>query len=118
VGWLERGKEFTVGECDPRVYRRLVEFLADPWQPMVCCGFHDCTICQYEPQHRGSANLFIPACSFLYACPELITHYMNAHGYAPPVEFCEAELQCPPMRSMEYLKAILANGGKTLTIVD
>jgi hypothetical protein len=43
-----------------------------------------------------------------FVCPELVTHYMNAHGYRPPEEFCRAMLACPPMRSMPYLKALLA----------
>jgi hypothetical protein len=111
VGWLERGQHFEIGTVDREVYERLVQLLRQPWGPGVFVGFHDCEFCQYEPA-RGIANLFIPGDGFLYVCPELITHYMNAHFYAPPQEFCHAVLACPPMRSMEYLKAVLANGGR------
>ena len=37
---------------------------------------------------------------------------MDAHGYSPPAEFQQAVMDCPPMRSMDYLKAILKNGPK------
>jgi hypothetical protein len=113
VGWLERERHFEIGTVDREVYDRLVQLLREPWSPGVFMGFHDCEFCQYEPAH-GSANLFIPGDGFLYVCPELITHYMNAHCYAPPQEFCQAVLACPPMRSMEYLKAVLANGARLL----
>jgi hypothetical protein len=41
--------------------------------------------------------------------PSLAAHYILAHGYAPPPQFCEAVLRCPPMRSKEYFEAIIAN---------
>jgi hypothetical protein len=31
---------------------------------------------------------------------------MDSHGYVPPEEFIEAVLDCPPMRSTEYLQAL------------
>ena len=113
IGWLERGREYPVGRAEQSIYRKLVALRREPWQPMVSMGVHECDLCQYEGE-IGSANIFIPANGFLYVCPELITHYMNAHGYLPPDEFCEAVLSCPEMRSVAYMKAILANGGRPL----
>ena len=43
-----------------------------------------------------------------------ITHYIAAHWYRPPDVFLEAVRACPPMRSMDYMKALLANGGRGL----
>lgn len=114
VGWLERGCTYPTGEVDPRVFDRLNEFRVSPWQPMVAAGYHPCGLCLYRTEAEGKSNLFIPGEGVIYVCPELITHYMNAHGYAPPAEFCQAVLGCPPMRSMEYLKSLLANGGRPL----
>ena len=111
VGWLERGKPYSTGGADSRVYRALVEMAKDPWQPFVCAGAHECDLCRFEPEAGGSANLFIPADGTLYVSPTMIVHYMNAHGYAPPDPFCHAVLACPPMRSMAYLRAIKACGG-------
>src|SRR6478735_3545578 len=90
IGWPERGRDYPVGRTEPAIYRKLVALRHEPWQPAVSMGVHECDLCQYEGEN-GSANIFIPANSFLYACPELITHYMmNAHGYLPPDDFCEA----------------------------
>lgn len=114
VGWLERGKPFSCGVVERRVFEALREMQRDPWQPFVSAGQHPCDLCAFEPEAQGSANLFIPAGATLYVCPELIVHYINAHGYAPPDPFCRAVLACPPMRSMPYLKAIRAAGGTGL----
>lgn len=60
----------------------------------------------------GVFNLFIPGDGVLYVAPSLILHYMDAHGYGPPKEFQASVMSCPPMRSMDYLKAVLKNGPK------
>ena len=86
----------------------------DPWQPSVCAGFHECELCQFEAEARGAANLFIPSDGLIYVGPELIVHYVNAHGYAPPEAFCRAVLACPPMRSVAFLRAIASCGGRGL----
>lgn len=107
IGWLQQGEEFASGRVERAVYDRLLELLQDPWQPAVMLGVHHCDLCLYEGE-SGHSNLFIPAISGAFVCPELITHYMNSHSYCPPEEFCRAVLTCPPMRSMSYLKAMLA----------
>jgi hypothetical protein len=114
VGWLARGRSFPTAVRDRRVYDKLVQLLISPWQPVVTGGMHACDLCDYEPEARGTKNLFIPGRTFLFVCPELIVHYMNAHGYGPPQEFCEAVLACPAMGSMEYHKALLVSGGRPL----
>jgi hypothetical protein len=114
VGWLERGRPFPTGALDRNVYDKLVELARDPWQPAVACGVHDCNLCRFEPESRGVKNLYVPGSGCLYVCPELIVHYVNAHAYVPPPEFCQALLACPPMRSMPYRRAILASGGRRL----
>jgi hypothetical protein len=63
---------------------------------------------------RATISGIIPGNGFLYICPQLIVHYMNAHGYLPPDDFCNAVLDCPEMRSVEYMKSVLANGGRKL----
>lgn len=114
VGWLERGRSYPTGPVDRRVYDALAGMRKNPWQPFACAGLHECDLCCYEPEVRGSANLFIPGDDAMYVCPEMIVHYMNAHGYSPPDAFCRAVLACPPMRSMQYLKAVKERGGTRL----
>jgi len=117
VGWLDPDFEFTRGDVDPDVVAALCSFCVNPWEPAALMGCHDCGYCRFTTGMRtftynhtvmlGSSNLFIPADGFLFVAPSLILHYIDAHGYAPPREFCEAVVKCPPMRSMDYLKAIL-----------
>ena len=114
VGWLERGKPFRTGNVDRAVYDKLVEFRKNPWEPMSAGGSHQCDLCQFQGEARGSKNIFIPHDNLLFVCPEMIVHYMNAHGHAPPEIFCSAVLACPPMRSMQYLRAIVSVGGQQL----
>jgi hypothetical protein len=114
VGWLERGQPFITGPIDPLVFIQIADLLKDPWQPFQFRGLHRCDLCLYQAELLGTRNLFIPSNGVVYVCPELITHYMNAHGYRPPDEFCRAVLACPPMRSMAYYKALMDNGAKPL----
>jgi len=113
IGWLERGKSFPTGLVERKVYDKLLELWNSPWSPLYSMGPHRCDLCYYEGEY-GTTNLFIPGEGFIFVCPQLIVHYMNAHGYRPPEEFCQAVLLCPPMKSMDYLKGILANGGRPM----
>jgi hypothetical protein len=101
VGWLERGHDHIAGKVPPEVFAKLESLLVDPWQAATAAGFHACDLCVYSPERRGANNLFVPGASRVYVAPELILHYMNAHGCRPPGEFCQAVLVCPPMRSTE-----------------
>jgi hypothetical protein len=107
VGWLEFGRPFPTGRVDPAVYARLLRLLKNAWQPGIFIGFHRCDLCLYEGQ-TGKRNLFLPTEKCVYVCPELVTHYMNEHGYRPPDEFRAAVLACPEMRTVPYFKALLA----------
>ncbi|MCZ7685110.1 MAG: hypothetical protein M5U28_42600 [Sandaracinaceae bacterium] len=62
----------------------------------------------------GHANLFVPAADMVFVAPSLVAHYVDAHRYAPPVEFLDAVRRCPPMSSMDYKRALLAAGGRAL----
>jgi hypothetical protein len=108
VGWLEQGRPFATGPVAKEVYARLVELLKNPWEPCSSGGSHHCDLCLYEGA-TGSKNLFVPGDGIVFVCPELITHYMNAHAYRPPEPFCRAVLSCPPIGSHDYMKALLLN---------
>jgi hypothetical protein len=114
IGWLERGQPFTTGKADPSVYMKLRELFANAWQPFASAGIHECSLCQFHGEARGHANLLVPNGSLVYICPDLITHYINAHYYRPPDEFCDAVLKCPDTRSMDYKRLLLASGGRSL----
>lgn len=123
VGWLGAGAAYSVGPVDRAVFAKLMQLLVEPWDPYKSMGFHFCELCRFTggtlsvsystgPGQQvtvqiGNRNLFIPAGGKLYVSPSSIVHYIDAHGYAPPPEFCAAVLACPPMGSMEYRLALL-----------
>lgn len=109
VGWLERGRDFSQGDVDAQFTAKLVDISRDPWEPGHFAGPHFCDFCRIS-RVAGTRNIFVPATGFVFVAPALVVHYVDAHEYAPPIEFQRAVLACPPMRSVDYLKAILANG--------
>jgi len=56
----------------------------------------------------GDGFLFVPFKDTLFASPTSIAHYIDVHGYCPPVEFQQAVMNCPEMRSTDYMRALLA----------
>jgi len=98
----------------PAFFDKLVELTHSPWQPaIVFAGIHECELCQFQPAY-GKDNIFIPYQGSIYVAPELIVHYIAAHRYKPPQVFVDAVMDCPAMKSMDYKKALLANGGRPL----
>jgi hypothetical protein len=68
-------------------------------------GFHCCEFCPPRSDGRftrGHRNVWIPADSVVYVAPELILHYIEAHGYRPPDEFITAVIACPEQGSETY----------------
>ncbi|MEJ2155068.1 MAG: hypothetical protein P8X96_07015 [Desulfobacteraceae bacterium] len=113
VGWLSGDTNFQKGSVEKDFYEKLFEFAKDPWEPVASAGIHECELCQFN-QPGFYRNIFVPYKGKIYVSPEGIVHYIAAHWYQPPNVFIDAVLECPEMRSMEYKKAILANGGRGL----
>ncbi|MGV3549715.1 DUF7919 family protein [Rhizobium sp.] len=114
VGWLSRDVKYPTGEVAPDFYAKLTELCRNPWQPFVAAGFHHCDLCQFDGA-RFKDELYVPGQGHIFVAPLGITHYIAAHWYLPPPLFVQAVLDCPPMRSMDYKKKLLANGGRGLT---
>lgn len=113
VGWLSRDSDFPKGEVSPEFFEKLLELCREPWQPIASAGRHGCDLCQFGGP-SFSDNVFIPFHGRIYVAPVAITHYIATHWYKPPQIFMQAVEECPPMRSMAFLKAILSNGGREL----
>lgn len=129
VGWLEEGREFRRGRVDPRFVHKLVLLLGEPSPLERSTDPHYCSLCVFSrgPSEfhlfqspgmpsvpMGNRNLVLPGAGFLYVAPSLVLHYMDAHQYVPPDEFIKAVLECPPIRSQEYQKAVQALAPKGL----
>jgi hypothetical protein len=113
VGWLARGAAFETGAVSEHVVGKLKELCSAPWQPIVSAGFQVCELCQFDGP-RFSDNVFVPYQGKIYVAPVAVVHYISAHWYRPPQVFIDAVLNCPPIQSMDYKKALLANGGRSL----
>ena len=96
---------------------KLKELCSAPWQPIVSGGFHCCELCQFDAP-RFSDNVFVPYRGKIYVAPVAIVHYISTHWYRPPQIFVDAVLTCAPMHSMDYNKAMFANGGRSLVRVN
>ena len=139
VGWLSEENEFTIGPVEPSVIQHLQWLLKAPFSPWMYLGYHLCELCSAArstsrserlrrgrfPEWRsdlpttilrykceGTRNLLVPGEHEIYACPELILHYIGAHGYSPPEEFCDAVLRCPNTHSDDYFDRLVEVGGE------
>lgn len=119
IGWLDEEHPYLRGQVNEPFLDKLFDLLGRPWAPMYFLGYADCPFCtldSYGITYKdkkivvGALNLFVPGDGFLYAAPSMIAHYILTHNYAPPAEFCDAVLRCPPMRSPEYFDAIIQHG--------
>jgi len=108
IGWLEHGQPFPQGAPHPDFVTALKRHVDDAgrWLPLVTFGAHFCDLGPCE--NAGSAQyVVIPAPSCFYVAPELITHYVERHQYAPPDEFVTAVLACPEQSSSAYVDLLL-----------
>lgn len=95
VGWLEHGKPYARGTVSAAFLARFRELAQNPWQPpRARRRYHRCDLCAGPTW--GDGNVFVPAGDRAYVAPNLLPHYVEAHGYAPPGEFIAAVMACPP----------------------
>ncbi len=117
VGWLTDSEDFDRGKVGFDFVVALFKLLRNPWQPAVAMGFHSCPFCKFSGGPRtfgmketndsvllGRDNVYVPSEGRILVAPSLVIHYVDSHQYRPPDEFQSAVLNCPEMRSMEYLK--------------
>ena len=120
VGWLDPAHEYARGDVSPEFFERLCQLLVEPWSFVASGGVHRCGFCRFSgggsatyKSHQiassgGSGMLFVPRESTIYVSPTNIAHYIDAHGYCPPADFQRAVCECPEMRSLAYMRALLA----------
>ena len=92
IGWLSDKHPFPTGETPPEFLPRLKELCrrwADGLEPLAWwwssfLGSHRRELCG---RSTASGNIGVPAGDVLFAAPEMVAHYIEAHRYAPPAEF-------------------------------
>ncbi|MFG2869556.1 hypothetical protein [Streptomyces sp. NPDC048338] len=92
VGWLEAGKPHSTWTV-PTAFVEKLKALQEVQRMNVCLGVHECDLCPAEKAPEGNGEVRIPGEPGI-SCPApfLITHYVTAHGYRPPLVFIDAVL--------------------------
>ena len=115
VGWLHPDHPYPRGAVPAEFAARLREFARLAGHCVEALGFgmfrgvHACEFCRPRlppGRARGSLNFGVPAAELLYVAPEMVAHYVDAHGYAPPPEFVAAVLASPLPGTPEYAAAV------------
>ena len=103
VGWLERGRDFPVGQVSQEFVEKL-KTLVRRCRAHQTRGVHSCPFCS-DPYRDirmtdesgkrillGSAEIWIPTNdeTEVLAAPDLIIHYIEEHRYLPPLKFLSA----------------------------
>jgi hypothetical protein len=134
VGWLEPGHPYSEGKVDGQFVAALAALLCSPWKVFSFRGWHSCSCRRFSRRatglslknikervrpddltaRSGAHNLFVPGRKCVYVAPELILHYIDAHGYSPPKVFQKAVRACPKVLSRGYLHAVVKNGPRGL----
>ncbi|MHB1766834.1 MAG: DUF7919 family protein [Phycisphaerae bacterium] len=105
IGWLSAGQPYTKGQVPSAAIESLRELVVTkPFNQTR--GFHPCELCEAAiasggitacwggtSRKLGSAEIrVVSQAGVTYAAPDLVIHYIEAHGYMPPDEFMQALL--------------------------
>lgn len=100
VGWLDAAHPFPTGAPPDGLLPALTELARA--RVRQTRGYHYCELCirdlgddAREALRRGviareSAEFQVWGDGVVYAAPQLLLHYVDAHAYLPPGEFCAA----------------------------
>ena len=105
IGWLKQGQSFTIGDIPEGFIEKLKIYLQSEFTILDCLGDHDCEFC--DKQESACCEIrVVSSDGKIYACPELILHYIEDHKYLPPQEFIDAVMSGPTPGSKEYKNII------------
>lgn len=124
VGWLEAEHPYHQGHVLDGFLKKFLHLNEHWWEPCPFDGWHDCSFCPPDrtswsgrrPETASFRNVFVPGLDCLYVAPEILSHYVKRHGYAPPEEFQHAVLACPDSENSrkEYLRLVFDKGPPSL----
>jgi hypothetical protein len=103
VGWLDRKHGYPKGKVPNGLLQKMKRMAAEPTE--VYRGYHFCELCGpiarlrwSEKDRRSDAEIRVCSGGTTYAAPVLIVHYIEAHGYLPPLEFLKVLEEEPVTR--------------------
>jgi hypothetical protein len=112
VGWLDNTHPFTPGTVEADLIQKLRLLAAKPVE--LYRGFHICELCaepwlpketlasrhavlgmnrpygKWLASRKSNGEIRVSWAGVTFAAPVLIVHYIEEHGYRPPVEFLKA----------------------------
>jgi hypothetical protein len=106
VGWLDPGHPFSTTKAESALLQKLERFYE--YRVNQTRGVHICLLCPESKRKAkgpdansatilrrkitlGSAEIRVPGRpGIVYACPDLVYHYISDHDYHPPDQFIEA----------------------------
>jgi len=101
IGWLDKDYHFSKGDVPKELCNKLREILKGTEkfnsQVNLIRGIHPCTFCGRNDldfsSDLGSCEIWIPDDKGEYfAAPSQVIHYIEDHGYIPPLEFIHAAI--------------------------
>ncbi|WP_282692602.1 hypothetical protein [Streptomyces sp. CC208A] len=97
MGRLKRGKPYAKGVA-PSGLAEVLNRMRRTHRAQQIRGHHSCPFCASRifgsraGHPQGSAEIRVMGGGVAHAAPELIAHYVEAHGYVPPTDFIRAVL--------------------------
>ena len=85
VGWLGDSAP-SAGEVDPELLEAIAHF-CDFHSLNHYLGLHECGLCE---SHSGGGEWWFDWGGRRYVVPAMMKHYIDSHGYKPPIEFQDA----------------------------
>ena len=116
VGWLDPAHAYPQGSTPEGFAARLADFCAAAHRVNHTQRVHHCALCPSPAAigDLGSAEIrVVGATNEVFAAPDLIGHYVLAHGYRPPQAFIRAVLDGPAPGSIAWWAGLnrAAQGG-------
>lgn len=97
VGWLQKGKPYPKAKrVDQELANRLINGAFREPRLRTQRREHRCDLCRRNAIARfGRGELFVVTSDRVFVAPELLVHYVQAHGYQPPKAFVAAVKDAP-----------------------
>ncbi len=105
VGFLQRGQRLELQQnqrpASAKLVKKLLPFCAADVRVFALPRAMKCPLCNEpvsveiagESVRLGSAEIRVLGDGGIYAAPDLLPHYIEAHGYQPPDEFVDAVMR-------------------------
>jgi hypothetical protein len=115
VAFLQRGQRFETGTTTGKTLALVLKFCDPRWtvcaipQPRNCplCNSRAAAVLGGREVVLGSAEIRVIGEEDIFAAPDLLYHYIEAHNYMPPPEFLVA-LKTAKAGSIEHRALINA----------